>query len=205
MPERIRSYCGQVQVGDGDFELVAERFIPRPEGASFKFFGSDNLGGFSAEGFARRNGEIYVAGRVPLRYAHYAAGDDYATIDFTAVKEMKRQTECHILGVWVQSGETWSFKGVLRPFDPAKPADISMQNRPTPAYRATKRELKTIKARVDRELGRDLEAARRGSEARKYAKKSEKGMRKGSTGSKAKARDMFTKGSRLKGSAFSRK
>lgn len=203
MRERIRSYCGQLQIGDGDFELVAERFIPRPEGASFKFTGLDNLGGFSAEGFARKNGEIYVAGSVPLRYAHYAAGDS-ATIDFTSVREMKRQTECHVLGVWVQSGETWSFKGVLRPFDAARPADVSLQNRPTPAYRATKRELKTIKARVDREVGRDLIDARRGVQLAKYAKKSEKGMRKGNR-SKAKARDIFTKRSRLKGSAFSRK
>lgn len=169
MAERIRSYSGQIQIGDGDFELVAERFIPRPDGASFRFSGFDNLGGFSAEGFARKNAEIYVAGSIPLRYAHYAAGDDYATIDFTAVKEMKRQTECHILGIWVQSGQTWTFKGVLRPFDPAKPADAS-------------------KARVDREVGSDLEAARRGAEARKYAEKSQKGMRKGSAGAMGRQR-----------------
>lgn len=204
MQERIRSYYGQLQIGDGSFGLVAERFIPRPEGASFKFAGFDNLGGFSAEGFARRNGEMYVAGSVPLRYAHYAAGDDHATIDFTSVKEMKGQTECHILGVWVQSGETWTFKGVLQPFDPARPADLSLQNRLTPAYRATKRELRTIKARVAREGGGDLVEARRGAQLAKYAKKSQKGMHKGNR-SKAKARDLFTKGTRLKGSAFSRK
>jgi hypothetical protein len=203
MGERIRSYCGQLQIGDGDFELVAERFIPRSEGASFKFAGFDNLGGFSAEGLARKNGDIYVAGSVPLRYAHYAAGNS-ATISFTSVKEMKRQTECHVLGVWVQSGETWSLKGVLRPFNPATPVDVSLQKRLPPAYRATKRELKTIKERVDREVGRDLVDARRGVQLAKYAKKSERGMRKGNR-SKAKARDIFTKRTRLKGSAFSRK
>lgn len=204
MQGRIRSYCGQLLMDDGVFELIAERFIPRPEGVSFRFVGSDNVGGFSAEGIAHRKGDIHVAGNVPLRYAHYAAGDDFAVIDFTSVKELKRQTECHVLGVWVQSGETWGFKGVLRPFDPSRPVDVSLQNRPAPAHVGTKRELKTMRAKVAREVGRAFVEGRRSAQLSSYAKKSRKGMRKGNS-SKAKARDVFTKGTRLKGSAFSRK
>jgi hypothetical protein len=204
MLERIRSYCGPFQVGDADFELLAERLIPRPEGVSFRFTGLDEYGGFVVEGLARTNGGMSVAGNVPVRYTHYAAGDDYATISFTSVEEMYGQTECHVLGLWTQGGGTSSFKAVLRPFNPSRPADVSLGNRPSPAYKATKRELKTIKARVAREVGRDV--ATRGSAVQlaKYAKKSKKGERKGNR-SKAKGRDMFTKGTRLKGSAFSRK
>ncbi|SRR5258706_9253574 len=203
MPPRLRSYCGQLRIEDDEFEVVAERFIPRDEGVSFRLVGSDNIGGFVAEGFARKVGDLYVAGSVPLRYSHYAAGDDHATIDFTAVKEMTRQTECHVLGVWVQTGETWTFKGVLRPFDPKHPLDDSVQRRPAPAYTPTKREMKTIRSRVDRETSGAAQV-RRDKTLAKYAKKSQRKMKKGNN-SKAKQRDMFTKGTRVPGSAFSRK
>src|SRR5690349_11898367 len=115
MGERIRSYCGRIEVAEGDFELVAERFIPSPEGVSFRFIGLDESGGFSAEGLARTNGGMLVAGNVPVRYTHYASGRDYATISFTSVQEMHGQAECHVLGIWVQGGGTGSFKAVLRP------------------------------------------------------------------------------------------
>jgi len=205
VPTRLQSYNGRLSVEDDEFELSAERFIPREDGVSFRLTGFDNLGGFVAEGFAKKSGDLYVAGSTPLKYAHYAHGDDRAVIDFTAVREMYRRSECHVLGVWVQNGITWSFKGTLRPFDPKRGALLeAASQRLTPVHVATTREIKAIKRKLASDSMTEGEKAKRDRALLQYAKKSERKMRKSST-SKAKRRDLYTKGKRTPGSAFSRR
>lgn len=200
MPQPLQCYSGPLRVEDDEFELVAERFIPKDDGASFRFSGLDEFGGFSVDGFAKRFDNIYAAGSQLLNYAHYS-GENRARIDFTLVRESDEQDECRVHGAWFENGKVWTFEGALKRFNPKR--QVSVKHRASPAHVASAKEIGSIQRKLYDQAKNESARARAERKLREYAKKSAMGMRKGR--SKAKRRDVFSKGKRTPGGAFSRR
>lgn len=69
---------------------------------------------------------------------------------------------------------------------------------------ATAKEIEALKRKLRKQGAGEREQCGRATALARYAKKSNAGMRKGNS-SKAKRRDVFTKGQRAPGSGFSRR
>ncbi|MDH2917224.1 MAG: hypothetical protein PXX77_10165 [Gallionella sp.] len=110
------AYSGELEVQGGDFILNADLLIIRAGEASFVLTGSDEYGELKTEGKSILTSKgTYVANQHKVNYVGFVS-DDYATIQFDAIRPTVKKLRCFVEGKWTQGGETWTFSGNLRQY-----------------------------------------------------------------------------------------
>lgn len=112
------AYSGELEVQGGEFTLDADRLIVRNDGVAFKLSGVDRyFGSFKTTGTALHttNG-TYVANDIKIHYDMFSGDDDYATIQFSVVRQTSKKLRCYIEGKWIEGKDVWTFSGNLKKY-----------------------------------------------------------------------------------------
>lgn len=113
------SFCGELDVEDGDFELRADRLIVYSNEIRFRLMGFDEFGRFSADGTAVADG--FGSFSSSMIDANYEADRyDHVRVMFSYARISPKGLKCEVAGLWTQGGETWQFSGVLDRFSPGR-------------------------------------------------------------------------------------
>ena len=106
------TYTGEIDIQDGAFSLDAVRFVIREGNIAFMLSGSDDDGGFTAEGTVILTGGIYIASEVRIVYPGYVK-EHNATIHFDDIVQTPKKLKCKVKGKWFEHGNSWPFSGNL--------------------------------------------------------------------------------------------
>ncbi len=111
-------YMGYIRVEGNDFQLYAERVIPRlkKDEIAFSFSGIDESGKFSIDGTAHLNEHgFYMASKQKLVYAdsNIAETPDTASIRIDYVRRSRKRDCLEFKGRWIQNGLNWKLKAIL--------------------------------------------------------------------------------------------
>jgi len=114
----ITFFEGPIAVEDDDFELFAERFIPRIEKKkseiAFSFTGTD----YRAEGVAVYDEDkgFFMAPRIKLKFNNFAITEtvNVASVRIDYVEVNPEKGKAYFQGLWIENGNDWRIEGKLK-------------------------------------------------------------------------------------------
>jgi hypothetical protein len=180
----LRSYGGELEVDGGDFALVAERLIVGADALSFRMMGYDHVGGFVAEGVAKKVEALFVSSGAAVIYE--SGHQVPATVEFTTVDESTGSAGCRVSGIWLAHGRGWSFGGSLQSFDPSsRGVDAQAAHRGALIHTASSEETEATRRRLDKRVRQEEQKATIEARLTRYIRKARKNRKASGRGARS--------------------